>query len=230
MRRLVALAFLAALPTGALALTTDPDKSPQPIDRLPTPVAEPENPTAYAKPLPHEEEGPSTADRGPAQKHFVIASTTDNLMLDPNAPIGNTIPSEKIAIDRNIKIPLIHDVQDDSTFRGGSNASIGFEVAYLNWGAVTQEQLRARQGHYFTITFVNKGPKSDFDTLFEYRQVKSKQVVRSLEQTKINVSGAARAYFAVVDKAYLAYGPVSAWRFTVRHGNTVVAEARSYLW
>lgn len=230
MLRLAVLALLAVLPTGAWATTTNPEKGPQPIDRLPTPVAEPENPTAYAKPLAHEEEGPSAADRGPAQKHFVIASTTDDLMLDPNAPTSNTIPSEKIAIDNKIKIPLIHDVQNDSTFRGGSNASIGFEVAYLNWGAITQEQIRARQGHYFTITFVNRGPKGDFDTLFEYRQVKSKQVVRSLEQTKVHVAGAARAYFAVVDKAYLAYGPVSAWRFTVRHGNTVVAEARSYLW
>jgi hypothetical protein len=230
MLRLVVLVLAATSSPVLLALETTPDRGPQPIDRLPTPVAEPDDSTAYGRPDAHADEGPSAADRGPAQKHFVIADSTDNLMLDPNAPITNTVPSEKIALDKNIKIPLVHDVQDDNTFRGGHNDSIGFEVSYLNWGAVTQEQLRARQGHYFTITFVNHGPRSDFNTLFEYRQVKSKQVVRTLQQTKVHVAGAARAYFAVVNKAYLAYGPVSAWRFTVRRGNTVVAEARSYLW
>jgi len=60
--------------------------------------------------------------------------------------------------------------------------------------------------------------------------VKSKEIVRSLTQVMPHVSGATRSYFAVVDKAYLAYGPVSAWRFTIRQGDAVVAEAKSYIW
>jgi hypothetical protein len=230
MPRLAVFAFLTALPTAALALTTETDRGPQPIDHLPIPVAEPENPTSYERPHLNEDEGPSGADSGPAQKHFVIASQLDNLVGNPNAPITNTVPSEKISLDKKIKIPLVHDVQDDNTFKGGHNPSISFEISYLNWGAVTHEQLRARQGHYFTITFVNNGPKDDFVTRLEYRQVKSKQVVRSLMQQHARVSGAARAYFAVVDKAYLFYGPISSWRFTVLRGDTVVAEAKSYLW
>lgn len=228
MRPTVVLVLLTALPLFA-ADTSNARKS-VPIDHLPEPVAEPNSPESYAPPAVDLGEGPSSADRGPAQKYFTIASHTDNLINDPNAPITNTIPGEKIALDKHIRIPLVHDVQDDASYKGGQNDSLLFEIKYLNWGAITQEQLKARQGHYFTITFVNGGPPSDFTTMFEYRQVKSKAVVRSLSQEKKHVSGAARAYFAVVDKAYLAYGPISAWRFTVRRNGVVVAEAKSFLW
>ena len=228
MRPTVALVLLATLPVFAADPTAT--HTPVPIEHLPTPVAEPADASSYAPPVVDMGEGPTAADIGPAQKHFAMASEPDNLMNDPNAPIANTVPNEKIALDRHIHVPLVHDVQDDATYRAGQNDSLIFEIKYLNWGAITAEQLKARQGQYFTITFVNDGPRSDFTTMFEYRQVKSMAVVRRLIQNKAHVHGAARAYFAVVNHAYLAYGPVSAWRFTVRHGDTVVAEAKSFLW
>ena len=227
MRPTAVFVLLTALPL--LGDSTD-SRSSVPIDHLPTAVAEPGDASSYAPPVVDLGEGPSTADRGPAQKYFAIASETDNFVGNPNAPITDTIPGEKMALDKRIRVPKVHDVQDDSSYKGGQNDSLLFEIKYLNWGAITNEQLRAREGHYFTITFVNDGPPSDFTTLFEYRQVKSQAVVRSLTQQKQHVSGAARAYFAVLNHAYLAYGPVSAWRFTVRRGDTVVAEAKSFLW
>jgi hypothetical protein len=228
MRPTVALVLLAALPL--LGADTTNERRPVPIDHLPTPTAEPSNASEYAPPVVDLGEGPSKADRGPAQKNFVLASTTDNLINDPNAPITGTIPGEKIALDKRVSVHLVHDVQDDGSYKGGQNDSLLFEIKYLNWGAITAEQIKARQGHYFTITFNNNGPRSDFTTLFEYRQVKSKAIVRSLTQQKPQIKGAARSYFAVVDKAYLAYGPISAWRFTVRRDGVVVAEAKSFLW
>jgi hypothetical protein len=45
-----------------------------------------------------------------------------------------------------------------------------------------------------------------------------------------NVSGTVRSYFAVVDQAYLTYGPVVSWRFTILKGDTVVAEEKSFIW
>jgi hypothetical protein len=221
----------AALVAGPLFAADSTQTHTQvPIDHLPAPVAEPSDASSYAPPTVDLGEGPSAADFGPAQRPFVMASQTDNLANNPDAPITNTVPNEIMALDKHVRVPVVHDVQDDSSYRGGQNDSLLFEIKYLNWGAITSEQLKARQGHYFTITFVNDGPRSDFTTLFEYRQVKSKALVRSLSQERLHVHGAARAYFAVVNQAYLAYGPVSAWRFTVRHGNTVVAEAKSFLW
>ena len=233
---LIALAiFLPASPAWAQSTQSTQNTVPK-LTHTPTkpatPKAEPENGGSYAKPAPHEQEGPSAADVGPVQKHFIRASTLDDLEESENEDNATLAIHEKIALDKNIKVPLIHDVQDDSTYGSGTdkNPSIAFEIEYLNWGAVTQEQLRARYGHYFTITWANEGRPEDYTARFEYRQVKSKEIVRTLSQKMPHVSGTTRSYFAVVDKAYLAYGPVCSWRFTILKGETVVAESKSFVW
>jgi len=235
MRRIVPLALAGFLSAASALAQTDDSGGPPKVTKTPTalppPKAEPENPSAYAAPVAREKEGPSEADVGPVLKHFVRASKTDDLALTQRADNASLAVQEKIALDKHISIPLIHDVQNDGPEAPGSdNHSLEFEVAYLNWGAVTQEQLLARRGHYFTITWANHGPKGDFTTRFQYRQVKSKEIVRTLTENMPKVSGAARSYFAVVDQAYLAYGPVVSWRFTVLKGDTIVAEAKSFIW
>ena len=226
---LVPAAFLVGAPAFAQTTTNTAPHPPKAPTALPAPKAEPENPGAYLPPKPREHEGPSAADVGPVQKHFIRASQTDNLadtQIDDNASLKI---KEKVAIDKRITVPLIHDVQNDGTYLG-SNDALRFEIDYLNWGAVTQEQLGARRGHYFTITWDNHGPRADFIARFEYREVNSKEIVRTLKQAMPNVSGAVRSYFAVTDRAYITYGPVVSWRFTVLKGDTVVAQAKSYLW
>lgn len=228
---------VAALLAGATASaqTTNsgkPEKPPKAPTALPTPKAEPENPNAYAAPVPAEREGPSEVDVGPVQRHFVRASTTDDVAdteANDNAALAAIKAQEKIDLDKRISVPLIHDVQNDGK-SPGNNQALQYEITYLNWGAVTQEQLQARLGHYFTITWKNGGPPADFTARFQYREVKSQEVVRTLTQPMPHVHGSVRSYFAVTDKAYLAYGPVVSWRFTVLRGDTVVAEAKSFIW
>jgi hypothetical protein len=222
---------------GQSETETAPPKPVKTPTSLPRAKAEPENGQAYGAPVASERAGPSEADVGPAQKHFVRASTTDNLEALELTPDGDnawdnaaqTIP-EKIALDKHISVRLVHDVQNDGPRSSSENHALDFEVTYLNWGAVTQEQLLARRGHYFTITWKNSGPKDDFTTRFEYREVRSKEIVRTLTQNLSGVSGAVRSYFAVVDQAYLAYGPVVSWRFSVLKGDTIVAQTRSFIW
>jgi hypothetical protein len=234
--RCMVLIALAALPGIALAedsSTSAPPastKAPKAPTQLPAPKAEPENPQAYLAPVRHQGEGPSDADVGPVQRHFVRASQTDDLAETQNDDNASLISHEKIALDKQIKVPLIHDVQNDGIGTGPNNDALRYEMNYLNWGAVTQEQAMARRGHYFTITWDNGGPPADFVARFEYREVNSKEVVRTLAQNMPHVSGAVRSYFAVTDKAYLAYGPIVSWRFTVLKGDTVVAEAKSFIW
>jgi hypothetical protein len=229
---LIALAaFLPAIPVLAQTDTqTTPPKRVKTPTQLAPAKAEPENPQAYAPPAAHEKAGPSAADVGPVQKHFVRASTTDNLAETQNADNASLAIHEKVSMDKRISVPVIHDVQNDGPGGNSDNHALQYEVTYLNWGAVTAEQLQARRGHYFTITWDNDGPKADFTTRFEYREVKSKEIVRTLTQEMPGVSGAARSYFAVTDQAYQAYGPVVSWRFTVLKGDTVVAEAKSFIW
>jgi hypothetical protein len=229
---LLALAtFVLAVPAAAQTTNAPPKlvKTPTQLARV---KAEPENAQQYGAPVHFPGEGPSEADVGAPQRHFVRASGTDNLAETQNADNASLAIHEKIALDNKISVPKIHDVQNDGPYsnNGAGNHALQFETAYLNWGAVTEEQINARKGHYFTITWKNKGPKADFTTKFEYREVKSKEIVRTLTQKMPAVSGAARSYFAVVDKAYLTYGPVVAWRFTVFKGDTVVAEAKSFIW
>jgi len=231
--RLIALTvFLPAV--SALAqndVNPGPPKLVKTPTSLPRPKAEPENGQAYGPVHAPEEEPPSPADVGPAQKHFVRASTLDHLEETQNADNASLLLKEKIALDKRITVPKIHDVLDDGG-RGGAddNHALAYELTYLNWGAVTKEQLKARQGHYFTITWDNDGPKADFTARFEYREVKSKEIVRTLTQPMPGVSGTTRSYFAVVDQAYQAYGPVISWRFSVLRGDTVVAEVKSFIW
>lgn len=229
------LTAAAVLLTGAASAqtttnTTTSPKPPKAPTALPTPTAEPANPNAYLPPERPEFEGPSEADVGPVQRHFVRASTLDaepvNDDLYDNKALAVT---DKTALDKRISVPLIHDVQNDGA-AGNSNPALEYEITYLNWGAVTREQLNARRGHYFTITWKNGGPPTDFVARFQYREVKSQEVVRTLTQPMTHVHGAVRSYFAVTDKAYTAYGPIVSWRFTVLKGDTVVAEAKSFIW
>ncbi|MCE0483700.1 MAG: hypothetical protein LV479_05625 [Methylacidiphilales bacterium] len=222
-----------SLPTTLVLAQTTPTPPAKPAHvptHMPAPQAEPENPGAYASPARPEREGPSEADVGPVQKHFVRAFKTDDLAETENEDNAHLNAHEKIAIDKRISVPKIHDVQDDNQATNTGNDALDYEIKYLNWGATTHEQQLARQGHYFTITWNNDGPKADFVARFQYRQVKSKEVVRTLMQTMPAVSGTTRSYFAVVDKAYLAYGPVCSWRFTILKGDTIVAESKSFIW
>jgi len=235
--RWIALTALAWLLSGAAALAQPdtskpnaPKKAPKTPTALPSPTAEPENGQTYLPPAPREQAGPSEADVGPILKHFARASATDDIEETQNADNASLAMHEKVALDKRISVPKIHDVQNDGPNSRGENHALAYEIDYLNWGAVTNEQLLARRGHYFTITWKNGGPKSDFTARFEYREVKSKEIVRTLMQPAQAVSGATRSYFAVVDKAYQAYGPVVSWRFTILKGDTVVAEAKSFIW
>jgi hypothetical protein len=210
--------------------TTTLPKPPHAPTSLPTPKAEPADNGAYSAPLPREQAGPSEMDVGPVQRHFVRASTLDTEPVNDDLYNNKALKiQEKTALDKRISVPLIHDVQNDGAIADG-NASMQYELTYLNWGAVTEEQRDARRGHYFTITWKNGGPPSDFVARFQYREVLSQEVVRTLTQPMPHVHGAVRSYFAVTGEAYQHYGPIVSWRFTILKGDTVVAEAKSFIW
>jgi hypothetical protein len=233
MRFLHAAALLLLTGVAASAQTTNQTTTPRPPHAptsLPTPKAEPADNGAYGAPVPQEREGPTAMDVGPVQKHFVRASSLDNTPVNDDLYNNAALKApEKIALDKRISVPLIHDVQNDGAAAQG-NPALLYEINYLNWGAVTSEQRQARRGHYFTITWKNKGPADDFVACFQYREVKSQEVVRMLTQPMAHVHGAVRSYFAVTGDAYQAYGPIVSWRFTILKGDTIVAEAKSFIW
>jgi hypothetical protein len=212
--------------TTTKSQTPHPPKAPT---SLPTPKAEPAN-DAYGAPVMHEPSGPSEMEVGPVQRHFVRASTLDTVPVNDDLYNNKALKAtEKTALDKRISVPLIHDVQNDGAIANG-NQAMQYELTYLNWGAITDAQRDARRGHYFTITWKNRGPADDFTARFQYRETKSQEVVRTLTQPMTHVHGATRSYFAVTGLAYLTYGPIVSWRFTILKGDTVVAEAKSFIW
>ena len=209
MRLIAIIAWAIAFPGtwAAAQSTTPPVRTVHTPTSLPTPVAEPESGGNYEGPAPREKEGPSDAEIGPVQRHFVRASTTDDL-AETVRPLKAAGALAQAMAERWESIQAL------------ASPSLYDEAM----------QLLARRGHYFTITWTNHGPRADYVARFEYRQVKSKEVVRTLTQNMPHVEGTTRSYFAVVDQAYLAYGPVSSWRFTILRGDTVVAESKSFVW
>lgn len=134
-------------------------------------------------------------------------------------------------VDPNIKVTKIHDfLNDDKAIKTGSNDALAYERDYWNFGAITTDQRLARTGHYFVISWVNKGPAANFTTRFEYRQSLSKNVVHSLTMAHTNIHGAARSTFGILGDAYKAYGPVVSWRFLVIKGDQIVGEEHSFIW
>jgi hypothetical protein len=239
MRLLPLIALATFLPVvSTLAQTTQQTAPPKPVKTptsLPPVRAEPDNAGNYGAPVPDNPIVHTDADVGPVQKKFVRASQLDHLGESPDADdawdnAALLANHEKVALDKKITIPLIHDVQNDGVVAAQDNTVLQYEIDYLNWGAVTGQQLNARRGHYFTITWDNDGPKADFVAQFDYRETRTKEVVRTLSQKMPGVAGAVRSYFAVVGTAYLAYGPVVSWRFTIHKGDTIVAEAKSFIW
>jgi hypothetical protein len=230
MRWAVIILLTLSLSVIARSQETTEDGSPQPRHQLPGATAEPDNAKGYAPPEPIEEGGPTAEDRGPAQRPFLLVSQTDTLATEDNPPTIESLPADKLAIDHRIKITKIHDVENDNTYKFADNQALQFEITYINWGAVTAEQLEARHGHYFTISWANHGPAADFTARFQYREVKSKEIVRTMVEPMSHVRGTVRSYFGVVGKAYKAYGPVESWRFSILKDGIVVAQARSFIW
>ncbi len=165
-----------------------------------------------------------------AQAEEKIASATSVETKEEARPAVETDFKKAPSIDPNIKITKIHEFRNDEHYNPGGNPALEFEQLYWNHGAILGDEIESRRGHYFVISWANKGPAANFTTRFEYRQVKTKDVVRVLTMDHSNVKGASRSTFAVLGDAYRAYGPVVSWRFTVLQGGKVVGEEKSFIW
>lgn len=167
---------------------------------------------------------------GMVQAEEKIATATSDATPTETRRAPETVFKALPQIDPNIKVTKIHEFRNDNKYNAGGNHALEFEQKYWEYGAITSEERLNRQGHYFVISWVNKGAPANFTTRFEYRQVKSKDVVRSMTLEHPNAKGASRSTFAVLGDAFVAYGPVVSWRFTVMQGDKVVGEEHSFIW
>lgn len=109
------------------------------------------------------------------------------------------------------------------------NDAILFERTWYNYGAVSWEEMRQREGTYFDFFWRAKRP-SNITVRFEYRQAKLGNAVRAQEVVVPDAKGTIKTSFAVTGDNHLWDGPVTAWRCLLIENNRIVGFTQSYLW
>lgn len=114
-------------------------------------------------------------------------------------------------------------------FQDTQNEMINYERNRVNFGALSAEERRQRQGTYFDFFWRAKRP-ADLTVRLEYRQAKLGNAVRAQEVAYEQAVGSVKTSFAVIGDNYLWDGPVTAWRCLLIENNRIVAFTQSYLW
>ncbi len=109
------------------------------------------------------------------------------------------------------------------------NPMIRFERRRLDFGAINSDEVRQREGHYFTF-FWKAGRAADVTVRLEYRQERLGTYVQAKEIRYGAAKGAMKTEFSVVGDEYHQDGQVTAWRAVVIEGGRVVALNQSFLW
>jgi hypothetical protein len=115
---------------------------------------------------------------------------------------------------------------DTSDRVDAADPSIRFEQRYRMHGAVSKEELEAREGRYFTAHWsVDGGGAATLK--MEYRLAKTGAKVYTKSE---EVSGSGTTEFAIVGSEVKDHGNVTSWRIILVRGKEELAEYKSYLW
>ncbi len=109
------------------------------------------------------------------------------------------------------------------------NPTIAFERQRAIHGAITPEDLREREGNYFTFFWKTARP-ADVTVRFEYRVARLGAHVQAQEVRYQGVQGSRKTHFSVTGDDYFNDGRVIAWRALLIENGRTVAVKNSYLW
>ncbi|MBJ7326950.1 MAG: hypothetical protein JHC52_06350 [Chthoniobacterales bacterium] len=104
-----------------------------------------------------------------------------------------------------------------------------FERNRMNYGALSDEERRQREGTYFDIFWRAERP-ADITVRFEYRQAKLGNAVRAKETIVAQAKGTVKSAFDVTGDDFITDGPVTAWRCLLIENGRIVGFTQSYLW
>ena len=110
------------------------------------------------------------------------------------------------------------------------DAMLAFEPRYRQHGALTSEERRELEGHYYTVWWKVRDRSQPVTVRMEYRQEDDALNVRTLEQVVGAPGRSNQTLFEVTGEPYHAGGPVVAHRVTVIQGEQELVEWKSYLW
>jgi len=220
MMRLLATGIIWAALCGLLCAETSEKKPKASGTAKPPATTAAASSGAAAKPAPT----PPAAKPAPAADSGPVVIDTP-----VDAPYQEPLPMKEK--DEHVAFGKIYDfVNDPDVTAVASNKPLEYEFKYFNHGAITQEQLKNRKGHYFIINWKYDGPPEELVLRFDYRQQRSRERINTLLISYPAAAGHMRGMFSVRGDAYVKYGKINSWRLTVLRKGRIVAERQSFIW
>ena len=161
---------------------------------------------------------------------FVAALSLSACVAPPKAVELVEAPVLPLALDSDFSFRKIHRfLNQPELFQTTQNETINFERTRVNFGALSADERRRRQGTYFDFFWRANRP-ADLIIRLEYRQAKTGNAVRAQEVAYEQAKGSVKTSFAVIGDSYLLSGPVTAWRCLLIENKRIVGFTQSYLW
>jgi len=110
-----------------------------------------------------------------------------------------------------------------------ADPAIAFEYRTRLHGALTAEEVAAREGNYYTAFWSVEG-RSPVTVVFEYRQASSGPKTTAIEYVVEAPRSSNVTEFSVLGPTLKDKGRIVAWRITLRRGRQILASRQSYLW
>ena len=104
-----------------------------------------------------------------------------------------------------------------------------FQRRWMNYGALSVEEQREREGTYFDIFWRARRP-ADITVRFEYRQAKTGNAVFAKETFVPQARGTVKSSFSVIGDDFQWNGPVTQWRCLLIENGRIVGFTQSFLW
>ncbi len=122
---------------------------------------------------------------------------------------------------------LLHD---PSVVAKTRDKMISFEHERIEFGAVTEEERRARYGHYFTFWWRTERP-ANLIVRLEYRQANLGAYVQA-QEVDFNAAkaGTYKSEFSVIGDDYEKEGRITSWRAILIENGRIVGLTQSALW
>jgi len=111
-----------------------------------------------------------------------------------------------------------------------SNQMINFERERIGYGAISEAEKAAREGHYFRFWWRTKR-SAHVTVRLEYRQAKLGAAVQVQEvEVEASQRGTFQTNFKVIGDRYHKDGRVTDWRALIIENGKIVAQKQSFLW
>jgi len=119
---------------------------------------------------------------------------------------------------------------DPSVTVESADDMVRFESLHRLHGAVSNEERREREGHYYSFPWSTSDTDSDASLLFEYRQQTTGSEVHALRVPVDRVRRKNVTHVEIIGEPFKMNGKVTAWKATIERNGSPAASKQSYLW